>query len=207
MNQYKIGDTVWTRKRGEGTITDHSWCTPPNRPYRIRFKSAYGYHSPKAENLYRTEAAMAWDIACKAGKFDVTMTVNVPDFIKPDQIQPKFKVGDAVYLRGGKWTVSERYWSGTEYRYNVSRPITPDSDNLLAGIQESDLRYWKETVLTHKLAGTHLIQKVGNGDGFFNHALYTKLRYIGKCELNDLFAAENAKWNTIIFLGQRGDDI
>lgn len=56
MNQYKIGDTVWTRKRGKCRVI-REVSSPANRPYRIMDQNGCFYY-PKASNLYPSEAAM-----------------------------------------------------------------------------------------------------------------------------------------------------
>ncbi len=216
MNQYKIGDTVWTRKRGKCTVL-HIYHTgilsTPDRPYLIISDSQLLYN-PKAENLYPSEAAMNAarrnEVANKylSGLPKITIDFSALEpypsgWMTTDPIQPKFKVGDSVYLRGGKWTVRGRYWSGTEYRYNVSRPLTTDSDNLLAGITESDLRIWKETVLTHCLQ----IDGKTWYESDWEVLGYKSIKYLGNIVKHDTFLVESHGGNLNLFRGIKGDDI
>lgn len=231
MKEYKIGDTVWTRKRGKGTITDHSHYTAQDRPWRVHFESCVGFYSPKAENLYPSEAAMnadqmkreAFDFAewfklviDKASKpkpprppFASGGIVHDPhlrgsDFMfKPDPIQPKFKVGDAVYYKGKKYTIRERYWSGEKWKYNMTKPIDAESGNLLIGMNESDLRLWKETVLTHCLQ----IDGKTWYESDWEVLGYKSIKYLGNIVKHDTFLVESHGGNLNLFRGIKGDDI
>lgn len=212
MKEYKIGDTVWTRKRGKGTITDHSHYTAQDRPWRVHFESCVGFYSPKAENLYPSEAEYKKAQFLK-GKRTVTIDFSCLEpypsgWMTTDPIQPKFKVGDAVYYKGKKYTIRERYWSGEKWKYNMTKPIDAESGNLLIGMNESDLRLWKETVLTHCLQVTGEWRPTDK-IRFFNTEKYDILNYVGTVEEEDRFIGykKSQPNHPYFFRGIKGDDI
>ncbi len=214
MNKYKIGDTVWTRKRGKGRIVGIHIEHTGYRPWLVIFEGMSRDVTPKAYNLYPSEAAMeqaiqdkfiranpilcGWNKAFTCGLFD----------IKPDPIQPKFKVGDAVYYKGKKYTIRERYWSGEKWKYNMTKPIDAESGNLLIGMNESDLRLWKETVLTHCLQVTGEWRPTDK-IRFFNTEKYDILNYVGTVEEEDRFIGykKSQPNHPYFFRGIKGDDI
>lgn len=236
MKEYKIGDTVWTRKRGKGRIVNFWIESTGYRPWLVRFEGMSRDVAPKAENLYPSEAAMnadqmkreafdfaEWfklviDKACKpipprppfaSGGIVHDPHLRGSDFMfKPDPIQPKFKVGDAVYYKGKKYTIRERYWSGEKWKYNMTKPIDAESGNLLIGMNESDLRLWKETVLTHCLQVTGEWRPTDK-IRFFNTEKYDILNYVGTVEEEDRFIGykKSQPNHPYFFRGIKGDDI
>lgn len=217
MKEYKIGDTVWTRKRGKCRVICEG-SGVPNRPYRIMNDNGCFFY-PKAENLYPSEFAMNLDVANRniCAAFGVPRkTIPTPNpiifreaytcgyfDIKPDPIQPKFKVGDAVYYKGKKYTIREMYWSGEKWKYNMTKPIGAESGNLLIGMNESDLRLWKETVLTHCLQ----IDGKTWYESDWEVLGYKSIKYLGNIVKHDTFLVESHGGNLNLFRGIKGDDI
>lgn len=187
---------------------------------------------PKAENLYPSEAAMEQAIhdqfvkanpvlirakmtgdelivpLCNLKRFispfaSGGITYGLTTSIKPDPIQPKFKVGDAVYYKGKKYTIRERYWSGEKWKYNMTKPIGAESGNLLIGMNESDLRLWKETVLTHCLQ----IDGKTWYESDWEVLGYKSIKYLGNIVKHDTFLVESHGGNLNLFRGIKGDDI
>ena len=206
MNQYKIGDTVWTRKRGKCTVADSTgWRI---RPYRIKAANGKHYY-PVAENLYPSEAAMnhaiqdefirANPILC--GWWNKSFTCGLFE-IKPDPIQPKFKVGDAVYRNGQKYIVISISGQDVFYYTIKNEGMTRYS------VKESDLRYWRETVLTHCLQITGE-WKPTDKIRFFNTEKYDILNYVGNVEEEDHFIGykKSEPNHPYFFRGIKGDDI
>ncbi len=120
-----------------------------------------------------------------------------------DPPQPKFKQGDKVYWNGKKHTITEVYPSHREYRYNMTRPMG-DSDTLVIGVAESDLRLWKEHELTHwvdphKLTIHEINPMVST---------YGEPKYIGQMHNKDVIIFDdstNRGDNIRICLGKKGD--
>lgn len=228
MNQYKTGDTVWTRKRGKGIITDHSHFTAQDRPFRVRFESDGSFRSPRLSSLYPSEDAMKkarWYVSEFTHSPRVAtnketsgwremleglprVTINMSDLveIKATPIQPKFKVGDAVYYNGGNWAIRERYWSGKEHRYNISKPGI-SGDSLLLGISESGLRYWRQTTF-HTRVVHDITTKEFNADRFNTQGFdMRKVKHIGNSHGSDIFIYNADTNHATILYGYKGDDI
>ncbi len=229
MKEYKIGDTVWTRKRGKGTITDHSHYTAQDRPWRVHFESCVGFYSPKAENLYPSEAAMnadqmkreAFDFAewfklviDKASKpkpprppFASGGIVHDPhlrglDFMfKPDPIQPKFKVGDAVYRNGQKYIVIGISGQDVFYYTIKNEGLTRHS------VKESDLRYWRQTSFHTRVVHNNTTKEF-DADRFNTQGFdMKKVKYIGHSHGSDIFIYNADTNHATILYGYKGDDI
>lgn len=206
MNQYKIGDTVWTRKRGKCRVICEG-SGVPNRPYRIMNDNGCFFY-PKAENLYPSEAAMNLFHGRRRVTIDFSCLEPYPSgWMTTDPIQPKFKVGDAVYYKGKKYTIRERYWSGEKWKYNMTKPIDAESGNLLIGMNESDLRLWKETVLTHGLHSNETWVKPAYSDHYQVQPHWV-LSYLGKIIGYDTFLCTDKNGIApALFRGIKGDDI
>lgn len=203
---FRIGDTVWTVKRGKGKIFAQN--SHDDRQFGVRWEiDAPLYTFPKTTNLIPTEAKYkeALNKAGYAFKIDVEY---VQEYVaKPyfGQIQvapsPKFKVGDAVYHKGNKLFVK---------RNMISCPQMVEVGNSCAGyttvVAESDLRIWKETVLTHCLQSDGVTWSDGGPNGW-DTKWYLKIEPLPNYTNPALFKVTTKSGNECIFRGIKGDDI
>lgn len=188
MNQFKIGDTVWTVKRGKCEVTGNN---PSGlRPYSV-FSMKSGYHYPKLSNIYRTEAEM---IEAKRNKgvfnteYTFSFTIDTP--------QPKFKRGDKVYWNGKKWEVTS---SDDQGRVCLKR------EGYRMVTLESNLRLWKEHEFVLKVGS----ESTGVYKTECTVPTNTKysVKYIGKHMHTgmDTLILTYSDGTIDIFLGKKGD--
>ena len=203
---FRVGDTVFTVKRGKGKIFAQN--SHDDRQFGVRWEiDAPLYTFPKTTNLIPTEAKYkeALNKAGYAFKIDVEY---VQEYVaKPyfGQIQvapsPKFKVGDAVYHKGNKLFVK---------RNMISCPQMVEVGNSCAGyttvVAESDLRIWKETVLTHCLQSDGVTWSDGGPNGW-DTKWYLKIEHLPNYTNPALFKVTTKSGNECIFRGIKGDDI
>lgn len=199
MNRFKVGDTVWTVKRGKGKIIGSTISNRLNeRPFSVRFEgeSSVYIHYPKLSNIYRTEAEM---IEAKR----IKNTVPAPPFCiidvsLPKPPQPKFKQGDKVYYEGKKWTVlgDAPY---TLNRYSIKRG---DNHITLTYATESDLRLWKEHEFTHYL---EVYSDKWNVIPIGREQLGEKTEYLGRINGHETFLITGATGIKYLVRGKKGD--
>lgn len=209
MNQYKIGDTVWTRKRGKCTVADSTgWRI---RPYRIKAANGKHYY-PVAENLYPSEAAMNAarrnEVANKylSGLPKITIYFSALEpypsgWMTTDPIQPKFKVGDAVYRNGQKYIVISISGQDVFYYTIKNEGMTRYS------VKESDLRYWRETTFHTRVVHNNTTKEF-DADRFNTQGFdMKKVKYIGHSHGSDIFIYNADTNHATILYGYKGDDI
>ncbi len=216
MNQFKVGDTVWTVKKGKGVIREINTVPETARPFVVRFGFAK-WHRPKLSNLYRTKAEMIeakkarWNVSefkthsprvatnketagwreMLEGKRPIKIHVSLID-----TPQPKFKKGDKVYYEGNKWDVGA---------VSNNSCIIVHNSGISHIIPESELRLWKEHEFTHWLVSwNNVLQK---SETSMTPKDYTNVNYLGRLHNSiDTFSAINQQTGALsIFFGKKGD--
>lgn len=223
---FRVGDTVWTAKRGKMKIAGN---VIPARGER-QWVCTDGHDLwcyPKTSNLIPTEAkykepmtgGFRIDIAlvtpCNPTvdvMFSPKKALNIWKYPPCPEPMPKFKVGDAVFYQGKKWEVmsikqrTDNPLLRPHIKYDINRQVTPNG-SVSACVNESDLRLWKETKFTHIAAfGTDAsvrLQKAAH----FSPSDYQSCKYLGKNgQLMDVFHCSTKYTEVVILFGEKGDD-
>ena len=206
---FRVGDTVWTVKRGKGTIV--TGCTSSTkRPHCVNYddgkypKCVY----PKLSNLFPTERKMLESLPIKVA-YAIPFPGVMPDVVAEmlgykwnpttagqataDQMRPKFKEGDAVYSGGTKWIIDD------VQQHNGYRIRSTERPHLYVIAYESNLRLWKETKLTHCLQR--------NSDSWYesDYLKPSDLKYLGSINGHDTFIGTSM--GLTLYRGIKGDDI
>lgn len=219
MNEYKefkVGDTVWTVRRGKLKIVGEVLGGSKYNRLWACCKHDGSIHDgvwyPKSENLIPTEAKYK---AAMTGGFRVDIAFVTPYNPTVDvkfSASPKFKVGDAVLYAGKKWevvSIKQRTDSAAlrpHIKYDINRQVAPNG-GVGACVNESDLRLWKDTKFTQILATQN-----NGGYGIFNAAhktpnAYLSFSYLGKMwDGQDVFHCINKEGYSSILFGEKGDD-
>lgn len=215
---FRIGDTVWTAKRGKGTIV-LGGTHDPERPHCVNYddgkypKCVY----PKLSNLFPTERKMLESLPKKISYFDTPVLgsfgilatrhfviENTPLYgqATSDPIRPKFKAGDVVFYNSPsgikKWTVDIVWHPKSGTKYGLKGFKCCELHNIC--VAESDLRLWKESKLTHCLQS--------GSDNWYKSDKYTpiNIKFIGNINGHDTFTGESC--GVIhLYRGTKGDDI
>jgi len=142
------------------------------------------------------------------GKFTYDLRTNecpsgVPEYSLSAVVEPKFKAGDVVFYdnllsNNKKWVVLETIGVATKLRQIDGDRVRECCPN------ESKLRLWVDTRLTHGLASNGLWVGCGGKDYPINPTW--KLTYLGKVIGYDTFLCES-KGAPELFRGIKGDDI
>jgi hypothetical protein len=157
---YKVGDTVWTLKRGKGKIVDNNrdggWSK--TRDFFVRFESLIKDVTPKTTNLIPTEAKHkeALDKTGYAFKIDVAYVTEYkpscspkPTYTRTAEVHlelvddgcgekkyraSKFAVGQLVYYAGFiRAIVDGIHWNDGKFTYDLRTNDCP------SGLQEDSL--------------------------------------------------------------------
>ncbi len=195
MNQFKVGDTVWTIKKGIGKIIA-GYMDETNRPFCVQWPSGL-WSFPKLSNLYRIEAEMIEAKKCNTGHGWFSTVGFWPDL--PDPPQPKFKRGDKVYYEGKKWDVVS---------VSNNSCIIVHNSGISHIRPESELRLWKEHELTHCLQYISSTWMIGT----FNIDRFKRIEFIGNIYGHDTFIVDRATMidreevvDRLLFRGKKGD--
>ena len=201
MNQFKVGDTVWTIKKGIGKIIA-GYMDETNRPFCVQWPSGL-WSFPKLSNLYRIEAEMIEAKKCNTGHGWFSTVGFWPDL--PDPPQPKFKRGDKVYYEGKKWDVGS---------VSNNSCIIVHNSGISHIIPESELRLWKEHEFTHWMRTTDGLSDIGIGlhkmsiheIDLIIPSAYKTVYYLGKTTNGvDTFNCITNEGISIIIYGKKGD--
>lgn len=197
MNQFKVGDTVWTVKRGKGKIVEDYSKVAKRRPYEVDFGTCT--RNPKLSNLCRSPAEMI-ESKRKAkllkGKRTVTIDFSCLEPIDPHK--PKFKRGDKVYYEGKKWSIQSDY--GAFCLVPINR-LNEYGNTQGTYVIESDLRLWKEHELTHCLQ--HAFDTWYESD--YDVSKYKSIEFIGNICGHDTFLITTETGSKNLFRGKKGD--
>ena len=113
----------------------------------------------------------------------------------------KFKVGDSVYYRGLRLIIESIWISIDNVPVYLIRP-----NGYACSVQESDLRLWKETVLTHCLQSDGKTWSDGGSHGW-KKEWYKNIEVLYSGGEYDVFLVGSMRGNRCIFRGKKGDDI
>jgi ribosomal protein L21E len=154
---FRIGDTVWTEKRGKGRIVDETiFCLDPERPFVVRFENEAKDRCPKIYSMFPTEQKMKEArkgsgivYQCPAIPYNPALIRTTVCIFSDGGTKPKFKVGDVVYCSTKYFGMKK--WVVEELRGN--RCVIRSGAHSIDSMPESDLRLWKETKFKGCVAG------------------------------------------------------
>ena len=203
---FRVGDTVFTVKRGKGKIFAQN--SHDDRQFGVRWEiDAPLYTFPKTTNLIPTEAKYkeALNKAGYAFKIDVEY---VQEYVaKPyfGQIQvapsPKFKVGDAVYFDRKKWDVEDVATNECKIRISANTGSCTREFRAWTVVKESDLRLWVDTKITHDDEMDVVRNDIWLKD--LKSPKFIGIHINGKA----IFSEDAGNGKMVIWYGIKGDDI
>ena len=218
---FRVGDTVWSAKRGKGEIVAYNKSfdgSSTKRVFVVKFDNENSglfdvSRRPKLSNLFPTERKMIESLPQKIA-YAIPFPGTMPDFIaemlgykmvstvgqaSADPVRPKFKVDDVVCYNGSKWRII-----GFRIEGYVLYTIKKDAITEFL-VRESDLRLWKETKYRVCIAG------IEGRDGYVVSEMLpylSNVKHIGKSSMNeDIFIADLNTGKQIVLFGTKGDDI
>ncbi len=190
---------------GHLEIVDEEGC---QKGYRVS-KFAVGEIVSYAGCIRAVVDAIHW----KDGKFTYDLRTNsCPDGVPEDSLiavpAPKFKVGDAVYYMVQNHKYSPKRWVVKSVANECYHIETDDYPRSRTYVKESDLRLWKETVLTHCLQSDGVTWSDG-GSGGWEKEWYKKIEIMHGYSCGDraIFLVTTTSGQQAIFKGIKGDDI
>ncbi len=180
MNQFKVGDEVWTAKRGWGIIVRES-DVEAKRPFCVCFDGLHYF--PKLSNLVSNKS------------------IAEANYITINKIMqaPKFKKGDKVFHDGKKWEIGSEMTQNRTYQINR---MGEGGIYIVSRCSESDLRIWKETVLTH----AYQIDDTWSKSDVWTELWVPRCTYLGViCGYDTFIADEFHTSQKVLFRGIKGD--
>jgi len=224
----KIGDRVWTQKRGWGVVKSHNKENTGHRPFSIAFDEDFeGYsvvlRNPKLQNVFSEAQKKALDeLAQEKGVEQFWKTLNdsidatfeaIRKQLSPSIFEPKFKAGDMVEHTSG-WVrkVSGYYYDllngGFQYRFDSLRGVSIRESELKSWVKhglatEDPVRPWVPTRITH----SHKMEEIPHGGFLCEHIEGAKFSYAGKHISGKDIIFEHDPMGIEIWYGINGDDI
>ncbi len=183
MNQFKVGDEVWTGKRGWGIIVRES-DVEAKRPFCVCFDGLHYF--PKLSNLVSNKS------------------IAEANYITINKIMqaPKFKKGDKVFHDGKKWEIGSEMTQNRTYQINR---MGEGGIYIVSRCSESDLRLWKEHEFRYISATQSSKPTIIEVGDFACPADFQKAKHVGKTNGFDIFLFHNHTGNEIILFGTKGD--
>lgn len=209
---FRVGDTVWSAKRGKGEIVAYNKSfdgSSTKRVFVVKFDNENSglfdvSRRPKLSNLFPTERKMVESLPQKIAytiPFPGTMPDEVAEMLGY-KMKPKFKVDDVVYYATNYYGMKK--WVVKELKGN--RCVIRSGAHSIDSVPESDLRLWQETKYKGSVAGNEGMNPQYVITSIIPHL--SNVKCIGKSAMNDdIFVADLYTGKQVVLFGTKGDDI